>query len=182
MNHIYRIEGASCVLLALVALGACYPAVQAQELPDIVNYRELSTKLATAGQPSSAQFAALRDAGFERVINLAFSGDRNAVANEDRLVRELGMEYIHIPVVWTSPTASDFEHFAAIMEQAPDKKTLLHCQLNMRASAFAFVYRVLYEDVPIATARAAMNEIWEPDDAWRELIDELLAARDSSPP
>jgi hypothetical protein len=67
------------------------------------------------------------------------------------------------------------------MEQSPAKKTLLHCQLNMRASAFAFLYRVLYQDVPIATARAEMNEIWEPDGAWRELIDELLAMHDRSP-
>ena len=91
------------------------------------------------------------------------------------------MEYVHIPVVWTSPTVADFENFAAIMQSNPQKKTLLHCQVNWRASAFSFLYRVLHDGVPMAEAKADMNTVWEPNEMWRGLIFGVLEANGLSP-
>jgi protein tyrosine phosphatase (PTP) superfamily phosphohydrolase (DUF442 family) len=181
MSHQVASWQAGRLLLALLIACLNCTSGLAQLPADIRNYRELSAVLATAGQPAAAQFELIRDAGFERVINLAFSNDRNAVAGEDRIVRELGMEYVHVPVLWEAPTADDFETLAAILLQQPDKKTLLHCQLNMRASAFAMVYRVVYEGVPLVEAKAEMNEVWQPDGRWRELIFELLQAHGVPP-
>jgi protein tyrosine phosphatase (PTP) superfamily phosphohydrolase (DUF442 family) len=153
----------------------------AQSLDDIVNYREYSATFASAGQPTAEQLELVRDAGFERVIYIAFSTDRNAVANEDRLVRDLGMEYVQIPVVWDAPTVADYESFVAVMQRDPGRKTLLHCQINARASAFGFLYRVLEQDVPIGQAKADMNTVWEPNETWRELIFDVLEARGVAP-
>ena len=91
------------------------------------------------------------------------------------------MDYVQIPVVWASPTIADYESFAAVMQRDPEKKTLLHCQVNFRASAFAFLYRVLDEGVPLAVAKADMNSVWEPNDTWRQLIFDVLEANDVSP-
>ena len=91
------------------------------------------------------------------------------------------MEYINIPVNWGSPTPSDFDLFAAVMQSAPDKKTLLHCQVNFRASSFSFLYRVIYEDVPIAQAKADLNSVWTPNSIWISFIHEVLAQHDISP-
>lgn len=145
-----------------------------QSVDDIFNYRAYSDSFASAGQPTEAELELVRDAGFERIVYIAFSNDRNAIPNEDRLVRDLGMDYVQIPVVWASPTVADYESFAAVMQRDPDKKTLLHCQANFRASAFAFLYRVLNEGVPIASAKADMNAVWEPDETWRQLIFDVL--------
>lgn len=123
----------------------------------------------------------LRDEGFERIVYIAFSNSGKALAEEDVIVKELGMDYVHIPVVWEKPTADDFYAFAGAMQRASDRRTLLHCQVNYRASAFSFLYRVLYENVPVAQAKADMNSVWEPDDTWRELIFDILEENDVSP-
>jgi protein tyrosine phosphatase (PTP) superfamily phosphohydrolase (DUF442 family) len=164
-----------------ISLLALAPLAHAQSLEDILNYREYSPTFASAGQPNEAQLTLAKDAGFERIVYIAFSTDGNAIANEDKLVRDLGMDYLHIPVVWNAPTVADFENFAAVMQREPDKKTLLHCQVNMRASAFAFLYRVIHENVPVAVAKADMNTVWAPNDTWRELIFDVLEAHDVSP-
>ena len=72
------------------------------------------------------------------------------------------MHYAQVPVIWDAPTKADFDTFAAVMQSAPEKKTLLHCQANYRATVFAFLYRVLYLDVPLAKAKSDMNTIWKP--------------------
>ena len=156
-------------------------SAQGQAVDEILNYREYSATFASAGQPDAGQLAAAKEAGFERIVYIAFSTDRNALANEDKVVRDLGMDYLHIPVVWDAPTVVDFEIFAAAMQTDPEAKTLLHCQVNMRATAFAFLYRVIYEGVPLAAAKADMNSVWAPDATWRELIFDVLAAHGISP-
>ncbi len=163
----------------LLVLGAA--AARGQAVGGILNYVEYSDRFASAGQPSEAELEALRDSGFERIIYIAFSNDGDALPNEDRIVRRLGMDYVHIPVIWDAPTVADFESFAAVMQRDPGQKTLLHCQVNMRATAFSFLYRVLYEGVSVAAAKADMNRIWEPNATWRELIFEVLEANGVSP-
>lgn len=156
-------------------------AVEAQGLDDISNYREYSPRFASSGQPAPEQFEFVKNAGFERIIYIAFSTDGAALANEDKIVRDLGLDYIHVPVVWNNPTSSDFGAFASVMQREPEKKTLLHCQVNFRASAFSFLYRVIYEGVSVAEAKDDMNSVWQPNDVWREFIFETLAAHDISP-
>jgi protein tyrosine phosphatase (PTP) superfamily phosphohydrolase (DUF442 family) len=123
----------------------------------------------------------MKDEGFERVVYIAFANSKGAIANEDQIVKDLGMEYAQVPVIWEAPIKADFNAFAAVMQSAPGKKTLLHCQANYRASAFAFLYRVLYEQVSIEEAKADMNTVWKPDGPWKKLIFELLEENGHSP-
>jgi protein tyrosine phosphatase (PTP) superfamily phosphohydrolase (DUF442 family) len=161
------------IALAL-ALSGVFTSANATELPIITNYKEYSPSFASSGQPLQMQFELLKSEGFERIIYIAFSDSGKAIANEDVIVKGHGMEYVHIPVVWEEPQVSDFYAFADVMQRYPDKKTLLHCQVNYRASAFSFLYRVIYQDVPIKTAKADMNKVWQPDETWRDLILSIL--------
>ncbi|MDX1481837.1 MAG: protein tyrosine phosphatase family protein [Woeseiaceae bacterium] len=167
------------LLLHVAAIALAAHAEAAVE--DIVNFRAYSPGFASAGQPTAEQLGELADAGFERIVYIAYSDQRSALEHEDRRVKELGMEYVHIPVDWEAPTAADFSLIAAAIEQAPARKTLLHCQVNYRASAFAFLYRVLYEGVPIAAAKADMNGVWAPNETWRSLIFDVLEANGVPP-
>lgn len=157
------------------------PGLAGAQLSEIVNYREYSDLFASAGQPTVEQLGEVRDAGFERIVYIAFSTDGNAIPNEDRIVRDLGMDYVHIPVVWNDPTVADFETFASVMQRDPGSKTLLHCQVNFRASAFSFLYRVIHEDVPVAEAKADMDSVWRPNETWREFIFAVLEENRISP-
>ena len=170
-------------LIQATILGVFLPGVlAAAELADIRNYKEYSPTFASAGQPDEAQLALLKEEGFERVVYIALTNSRGAIDGEDAIVKEdLGMDYVHVPVIWDAPTKTDFYAFAGAMQREPDKKTLLHCQANFRASAFAFLYRVIYQDVPMATAKADMNSVWEPNDTWQALIFEVLEDNGLSP-
>jgi protein tyrosine phosphatase (PTP) superfamily phosphohydrolase (DUF442 family) len=164
---------------ALTTIAACFfltgtTIATAADNGDIVNYREYSATLSSSGQPSEAQLEAVADSGFERVVFLAFSDHDESLANEDRLVKGLGMEYAQIPVDWDAPRNSDFYMFAGLMQREPEKKTLVHCQVNFRASTFSFLYRVLYQDVPVDLAKEDLNSVWVPNDTWRKFIFDVL--------
>lgn len=150
-------------------------------LQEITNFRQYSPTFASAGQPTREQFATLQEQGFERVVYLAFTNNQNAVPDEDLVVKGLGMEYMQVPVDFSNPLPSDFYAFADSMRRTPDKKTLLHCQVNARATAFSFLYRVIFEGVPVAQAKADMNSVWQPNEVWRDFIFEVLAQNNVSP-
>ena len=90
------------------------------------------------------------------------------------------IKVVQLPKVRYSSKA-DFYTFAEVMNREPDKKTLLHCQVNFRASAFAFLFRVLYEDIPIIEAKTDMNTIWQPNKTWTNFIFDILEDRGVSP-
>src|ERR1700758_3855351 len=110
-------------------------------LSDIYNFRAIGERLGTAGQPTEGQFRAVREAGFEIVINLALPTSDNALANEGSLVTGLGMSYVHIPVNFQAPSAQDFRAFREVMRAFENRPVFVHCAANMRVSAFVFLYR-----------------------------------------
>jgi protein tyrosine phosphatase (PTP) superfamily phosphohydrolase (DUF442 family) len=119
MNHMIRIA-------TLIGMLSCGSFISANELSDISNYREYSPNFASSGQPTKEQLELLRDEGFERIVYIAFSNSGKAFADEDVVVKELGMDYVHVPVIWDQPTAADFYAFDGSMQRDADRKTLLH--------------------------------------------------------
>jgi len=138
----------------------------------LLNEIQYSPNLTTAGQPSEEQFRALAEAGFQRVIFLAFTDHKNAVKNEDRIARSAGLEFVHIPVAWDAPTTDDFDTFAAVMRAT--EKTLVHCEVNFRASVFGFLYQVIYLGTPVEEAWALLTRIWIPNETWETFIVSVL--------
>ena len=82
--------------------------------------------------------------------------------------------------VINNPTVRDFNAFADAMEREPESKTILHCQVNARATAFSLLYRVVYQGVSLAQAKEDMNTVWQPNAVWRDFIFDVLAAHDIS--
>ena len=150
-------------------------------LAEITNFRQYSSTFASSGQPSREQFSTIAENGFERIVYIAFTNNQNALPDADLVVKGLGMEYMQVPVDFNNPLPSDFYAFADSMRRNTDKKTLLHCQVNARATAFSFLYRVIYADVPVAQAKADMNTVWQPNEVWRDFIFTVLAENAISP-
>ena len=67
--------------------------------------------MATAGQPTEDELAAVKAAGFEAVVNLLPTSSPYALPEEGRIISGLGLDYVHIPVEWENPTAADAERF-----------------------------------------------------------------------
>ena len=108
------------------------------DLAEITNFRQYSASFASAGQPTAEQLQAVADAGFERVVYIAFTNNQNALPDEDQIVKGLGMEYMQVPVDFSNPLPDDFYAFADSMQRNTGKKTLLHCQVNARANGVQF--------------------------------------------
>ena len=146
----------------------------ADDISDIDNYRQYSQFFSSSGQPSARQLKALSEAGFERVIYIAFTDNKTAIESEDRVVKSLEMDYLHIPVDFDRPMIHDFEDFASVLNRDKKIRTLLHCQINLRASTFSFLYRVIYGGVPMQDAKSDLDAIWQPDKTWYRFIVEVL--------
>ena len=149
-------------------------------LNHIRNFLRLEDRLATSGMPQPDDFAALRQAGFEVVINLALPTSDNALPNEGELVSAQGMTYVHIPVQFDAPQLADFERFTRAMDACAGQKVFVHCAANMRVSAFVFLHRLKHGAVR-TTAESDLKRIWQPDGVWLEFVNQRLAKIEQSP-
>jgi protein tyrosine phosphatase (PTP) superfamily phosphohydrolase (DUF442 family) len=171
----HRSMAGRTALLALLALGLASHAPAQPAAPLLPNKVEISPSLVTSGQPSAEALAGLQAQGFEAVIYLAPPTVHDAVRDEPLIVARQGMSFINLPIRFDRPTEADFETFAALLKALGGRKTLVHCQVNMRASTLVFLYRVIHLAQPPQTAYDAVTKIWVPQGPWRQLAaDQLL--------
>jgi len=145
-------------------------------IEDILNYRYISDKLATSGQPTATELKLISQAGYKTILNLAPPNASNALPSEQAIATSLGMNYINIPVVWDNPTMADFNQFCDVMENRKDQPIFVHCAMNMRVSAFMYLYRYLKLGVLVSEARATMTTVWEPNATWQNFIETAIAS------
>src|SRR5262245_57079667 len=150
-------------------------------LETIRGYLRLGENLATSGMPRPEHFAAMREAGFEVVINLALPTSDNALPNEGDLVSAQGMTYVHVPVKFDAPQPADFARFSKLMDVFIGQRLFVHCAANMRVSAFVFLHRLQHGATSRDEAERDLRRIWEPDGVWREFINERLAEAGQPP-
>jgi protein tyrosine phosphatase (PTP) superfamily phosphohydrolase (DUF442 family) len=143
---------------------------------EIYNFLPLSEKLFSSGMPKAGQLRDAAEQGIAVVINLAPHDVPDALPDEAELVRTLGMQYINIPVNWNTPTRDGLDKFMDAMDEHRDKKLLVHCQANFRASAFISMYRILRQGWAEEDALQVMHKIWDEDayPVWRMFIEGTL--------
>jgi uncharacterized protein (TIGR01244 family) len=143
-------------------------------LGNIYNFLKISDSIATAGQPMEAQFSAIRDSGYQVVVNLALPESSNALPQEQEIVENQGMQYVHIPVIRENPTLEDIEHFFSTMDANADKNVFVHCAANMRVSAFMYLHRRLNEGISEEEAKQTLHQIWVPNETWQKFMEEVI--------
>jgi len=143
-----------------------------QSLNTIRDFLQLTDTIATSGQPKLSQFEAIKDAGYESVINLADVDDSPEA--EPATWAKLGLDYTHLPVVWEQPTLDNAQQFFELMKQQDGKKLYVHCVANRRVSAFMYLYRITQLHMPEIEARRALNTLWVPNPIWQAFIDTAL--------
>ena len=143
---------------------------------EIFNFIQIDERTATAGQPSAEQFRALREAGYEVVINLAPDGVDTALPGQADLLGSLGIQYHHLPVAWDEPRLDQLGRFADLMAAAAGQRTLVHCQGNYRVTAFFALYAMANLGWTEREADALIARIWASrpgfamDDTWQAFI------------
>lgn len=138
------------------------------------NFVAVSERLATSGQPSVAQLAALQAQGYDLVINLAPPDSYGSLPQEPALLEAAGIRYLNIPVNFDRPDAEDFARFREALSAGTRGKVLVHCQLNYRASSFVFLYRAIQDRIEPLEAAEPMLQVWRPNETWRLFLNDQL--------
>lgn len=141
---------------------------------DAPNVVPISAQLTSSGQPTAKALEGLAAQGYEAVIYLAPPHVSDAVRDENLIVGRQNMVFVNIPIVFNKPTVSDYENFAAILQGLGNKKILVHCQVNMRASTMVFLYRVVVGKEDPAKAYEAVSKVWTPGGPWKQLMLDVL--------
>jgi protein tyrosine phosphatase (PTP) superfamily phosphohydrolase (DUF442 family) len=143
---------------------------------DAVNTYQVFDWLWTSGQLSEDDISLIQKDGFTTVINLALPTSSNALKGEAELVANLHMNYFNIPVEWELPEVGQFVLCAGLLSELHRQghKVWLHCAMNMRVSAFVYLYRKLVLKQSEEDANHPMHEIWTPNLLWQEFIDEVI--------
>lgn len=158
------------LLLAVPAASAAGSLLGAAEDLQAPNVVPISAMLVTSGQPTADALSRLATKGFGAVVYLAPPTVPDAVPGEAEIVRKQGIEFVDIPVQFGNPTEADFEAFVRVMKRLGGRKVLVHCQVNMRASSFTFLYRVIVDKENPERAFESVAKVWSPRGPWKSLL------------
>ncbi|MFZ6768811.1 protein tyrosine phosphatase family protein [Undibacterium sp. Di26W] len=141
---------------------------------DAPNVVPITAQLTSSGQPTAKALEGLAAQGYEAVIYLAPPNVSDAVREEHLIIGRQNLVFVNIPIVFNKPTVKDYETFAAILQGLGNKKVLVHCQVNMRASTMVFLYRVVVGKEDPRLAYEAVSKVWVPNGPWKQLMLDVL--------
>jgi protein tyrosine phosphatase (PTP) superfamily phosphohydrolase (DUF442 family) len=140
----------------------------------IYNFLSVSDRLSCSGQPRETQLSAIAVDGYRVVINLGLADGKYALNDEEASVKQLGMTYHHIPVLFDNPQLTDLSAFIGLMNRHKGEKTLVHCAANYRASAFTGLYLLYLNEFDEDGALSFIEEVWQPDAVWQQFIEDSI--------
>jgi protein tyrosine phosphatase (PTP) superfamily phosphohydrolase (DUF442 family) len=148
-------------------------------IEDSYNFRRVSDRLSTSGAVSAEQLAGLRGEGYDAVINLL--PDHQNELDEASIVREQGLDYVHIPVDFERPTRADLDAFVEAIDALRGAKVHVHCAANYRVTAFYSLYALRRGVFTEDEATELVRTIWDPADfpAWSAFIADERARTDT---
>jgi protein tyrosine phosphatase (PTP) superfamily phosphohydrolase (DUF442 family) len=117
-----------------------------QAVSGVANACQILPHVITGGQPNAAQLRALKEAGGEIVLDLRDPME-SRVVDEPALVRELGMEYINVPVRAGSLNDSALERILEVLRSARNRTVFLHCGSGNRVGGALIPYLMLDEEM-----------------------------------
>lgn len=126
-------------LAAVVIAAAAFASVGVES---IENFHRVSDRVATGGQPTPEQVAALADAGFNAVVNLREDAEFND-GPQFRAAREAGIRFVRVPVSMTNPTDASVGKFLAVTDEVELYPVYVYCAEGNRAAAYWMIRRVL---------------------------------------
>jgi protein tyrosine phosphatase (PTP) superfamily phosphohydrolase (DUF442 family) len=113
-----------------------------QAVSGVANACQILPTVVTGGQPTADQLKALKAAGGEIVLDLRDPMEPRPVA-EAALVRELGMEYINIPVRAGSLDDTTLEQILAVLRRVGERTVFFHCGSGSRVGGALIPYFIL---------------------------------------
>jgi protein tyrosine phosphatase (PTP) superfamily phosphohydrolase (DUF442 family) len=113
-----------------------------QALSGVANACQILPNVISGGQPTADQLKALKAAGGDIVLDLRDPMEPRPV-DEPALVRELGMEYVNIPVKAGALNDATLERILAVLRSAGDRTVFFHCGSGGRVGAALIPHFIL---------------------------------------
>jgi protein tyrosine phosphatase (PTP) superfamily phosphohydrolase (DUF442 family) len=113
----------------------------------VPNACQIFPNVITGGQPNAAQLRALKDAGGGIVLDLRDPMEPRPV-DEPALVRELGMEYVNVPVRAGSLNDATLERILSVLRNAGERAVFFHCGSGNRVGGALIPYFILDQKMP----------------------------------
>jgi protein tyrosine phosphatase (PTP) superfamily phosphohydrolase (DUF442 family) len=113
-----------------------------QAVRDVTNACQILPTVITGGQPNAAQLRALKSAGGDIVLDIRDPMEPRLVEEPD-LVRQLGMEYVNIPVRPGSLDDATLERILHVLREAGSKTVFFHCGSGNRVGGALIPYFIL---------------------------------------
>jgi len=99
-----------------------------------------------------------------RLYSLCMPNDSKTLENEESILMDLGLTYIHIPVDFEAPKLKDYQLFESLLDVFKGKKIWIHCTKNYRVTAFMYLYGGAYHD------KKMLHKFWTPDETWSTFV------------
>jgi protein tyrosine phosphatase (PTP) superfamily phosphohydrolase (DUF442 family) len=118
------------------------PETPLQALGGVANACQLLPTLFGGGQPGADNLRALKEAGVGLVLDLRDPMEPRPF-DEPALARELGVEYVNIPVSAGSLTDATLDRILATLRGAGDRPVYCHCASGNRVGGALLAYFML---------------------------------------
>lgn len=128
---------AGCIFVA-----GCAASGPVAELGPLPNEVTVGARLTTAAQPDLRQLRNLAAAGYRTVIHIVARAALSDTEEEARILAAQGIRYERIAVDPENLSRDDQTAFSTAMTAAEFDKVLVHCELNVLASAFVAMHRL----------------------------------------
>ena len=138
--------------LLLLLIAAC-TVIGQEELPPSRNYLRINENYCTGGQPRLEHLAKLKADGIKVIINLRPPAEHRA-AEEEEKAKEVGLRYINIPVVFSTPKEEQVDEFLRVTDDPANRPAFIHCASAIRVGAFWMIRRVLRDGWSVEKAEA----------------------------
>jgi protein tyrosine phosphatase (PTP) superfamily phosphohydrolase (DUF442 family) len=113
-----------------------------QAVSGVANACQILPNIVSGGQPTAEQLKALKAAGGDIVLDLRDPMEPRPV-NEPELVRELGMEYVNVPVNAGALNDTTLERVLAVLRGAGERTVFFHCGSGGRVGGALIPYFIL---------------------------------------
>lgn len=151
------------IALVTLVLFMSNPSNLLANINEARNFYQFSESVLTSGQPSATQLANAHNSGVKVVINLVPEYESVYNPNQENILANQGIEYFHVPVSWHNPSDNEFSAFLSAMDRVGDRKVLVHCWANARASALVTAHKV------IRSKGTGTEELKQLDTIWSEV-------------
>jgi protein tyrosine phosphatase (PTP) superfamily phosphohydrolase (DUF442 family) len=155
-------------------VAACATRAPATSPLMLVNQVRAGPRIVTAGQPTVEQLWRLREAGVSTVLHIRSVTPSTQVLEEQAVIEAQGLRYVAVTVDPNALSVNDQRAVFAVLDVASQGQVLVHCDLNVLASAFVFLHRVLVGHEDLRDARGDLERMNPPPPAVRQFIEERL--------